>query len=56
MADLVHESVSEYLARRHVLDRRELARRAMTLAGRYRSGCRDLAEDHDEHPDEAFDS
>jgi len=56
MADLVRESVSEYLARRHVVDRGEVARRALTLAGRYRSGCRDLAEDHDAHLDEAFDS
>ena len=56
MADLVRESVSEYLARRHVVDRGEVARRALALAGRYRSGCRDLAEDHDAHLDEAFDS
>ena len=56
MADLVRESVSEYLARRHVVDRDELARRALALAGRYRSGYRDLAEDHDAHLDEAFGS
>ena len=56
MADLVRESVSEYLARRHVVDRGEVARRALALAGRYRSGCRDLAEDHDAYLDEAFDS
>ena len=56
MADLVRESVSEYLARRHVVDRGEVARRALALAGRYRSGCRDLAEDHDVHLAEAFDS
>ena len=56
MADLVRESVSEYLARRHVVDRDEVARRALALAGRYQSGCRDLAEDHDAHLDEAFDS
>ena len=56
MADLVRESVSEYLARRHVVDRDKVARRALALAGRYRSGCRDLAEDHDAHLDEAFDS
>ena len=43
MADLVRESVSEYLARRPVADRDELARRALAVAGRYRSGCRDLA-------------
>ena len=56
MADLVRESVCEYLARRQVVDRDELARRAMALAGRYRSGCRDLAENHDAHLDEAFGS
>ena len=56
MADLVRESVSEYLARRHVVDRGELARRAMALAGRYRSGCPNLAEDHDAYLDEAFGS
>ena len=56
MADLVRESVSEYLARRRVVDRGELTSRALALAGRFRSGCRDLAEDHDRHLDEAFDS
>ena len=56
MADLVRESVSGHLARRHVVDRSELARRALALAGRYRSGCRDLAEDHDAHLDEAIGS
>ena len=56
MADLVRESVSEYLARSHAVDRGELARRALALAGRYRSGCPDLAEDHDRYLDEAFDS
>ena len=56
MADLVRESVTEYLARRHAVDRGEVARRALALAGRYRSGCSDLAEDHDKYLDEAFDS
>ena len=56
MADLVRESVSEYLARQRVVDRRELARRALDAAGRFRSGHRDLAEEHDRHLDEAFDS
>ena len=56
MADLVRESVSEYLARRRIVDRGELARRALGLAGRFRSGCLDLAEDHDRYLDEAFDS
>lgn len=55
LADLVRESVSDYLARRPAAGRDELARRALALAGRYRSGCRDLAGDHDRHLDEAFD-
>lgn len=56
MADLVREGVSEHLAGRHVVDRRELTRRALALAGRFRSGCRDFAEHHDAHLDEAFNS
>ena len=56
MAELVRESVAEYLARRPAPDVRELVRRARDLEGRFRSGCPDLAEDHDRHLDEAFDS
>lgn len=55
MTHLERESVSEYLARRRVVDRGELVRCAMALAGRYRSGYRDLAEHHDAHLDGAFD-
>lgn len=54
MADLVRESVSEYLARRPLVDRPELLRRAEALAGRFRSGRPDLAEEHDRHLAEAF--
>ena len=56
MAELVRESVAEYPVRRPAPDVRELARRARNLEGRFRSGCPDLAEDHDRHLDEAFDS
>ena len=56
MADLVRECITEYLARRHVPDVRELARRARALDGRFRSGCPDLAEAHDRYLDDAFDS
>ncbi len=49
-------SMSDWIRRGPVADRDELARRALALAGRYRSGCRDLAEEHDRHLDEAFDS
>ncbi len=56
MSDLVRESVSEYLTRRCVVDREALAQRARALAGRFHSGEPDLAEQHDRHLDEAFDS
>ena len=56
MADLVRESVTEYLARRPMRDRRELIRRARDLAGRYHSGCPDVAENHDRYLEDVFDS
>ena len=56
MAELVRESVAEYLARRRAPDVQELARRARSLKGRFRSGCPDLAEAHDRYLDEVFDS
>lgn len=56
MADLVRESVSEYLARRPARERRALLGRARALTGRFRSGYSDVAENHDRHLDEAYDS
>lgn len=56
MADLVRESITEYLARRPGSDRRALLGRARALTGSYHSGCRDVAENHDRHLDEAYDS
>ena len=56
MADLVRESVSEYLVRRPVRDRRALLGRARALTGRFHSGYPDVAENHDRHLDEAYDS
>ena len=56
MAELVRESVAEYLAHRRAPDIQELARRARSLKGRFRSGCPDLAEAHDRYLDEVFDS
>ncbi|HEU5162575.1 MAG TPA: ribbon-helix-helix protein, CopG family [Thermoanaerobaculia bacterium] len=48
MADIIRESVDAYLAAaplRRNAD--ELRTEALALAGRYRSGLRDLAADHD---------
>lgn len=55
VADLVRQSVAEYLVRRPRIDRAERVRRARSLVGRYRSDCPDLAEHHDRHLDDAFD-
>ena len=56
MADLVRESVSEYLVRRPARDRRALLARARALTGQFHSGYPDVAENHDRHLDEAFNS
>ncbi|MCY4213629.1 MAG: ribbon-helix-helix protein, CopG family [Gammaproteobacteria bacterium] len=56
LSDLVRESVTEYLARRPERDRRALLDRARELTGLFHSGCRDVAENHDQHLDEAYGS
>ena len=56
VADLVRQSVAEYLIRRPTMDRAEQVERARGLIGRYRSGIPDLAEDHDRYLDDAFDT
>ena len=56
MADLVRESVTEYLARRPERDRRALLGRARELTGRFHSGYADVAGNHDQHLDEAYGS
>ncbi len=50
-AALVRDALDEYLARRSLAARVEQARSAL---GAYRSGCRNLAEDHDAHLVDAF--
>ena len=55
MSELARECVAEYLTRRPVPNVRELAHRARSLKGRFRSGCPDLAEAHDRYLDDAFD-
>ena len=56
VADLVRQSVTEYLARRPVRDRRVLLARASALSGRFHSGYPDVAENHDQHLAKAYDS
>ena len=54
MAELVRDCVAEYLARWPAPHVWELARRARSLEGRFRSDCPDLAEEHDRYLDDAF--
>lgn len=51
MADIVRESLSEYLPRHQEVDRDELKRRSLDVLGTFRSGIPDVAERHDRHLD-----
>ena len=55
VAELVRESVAEYLGRRRSVDTLDLLSRAHGLKGRFRSGHGDLAVAHDRYLDDAFD-
>jgi len=55
VADLVRESVTEYLARRPARDRHALLARAQALTGRFRSGYPDVGENHDRHLEQVHD-
>ena len=56
LSELVRECVADYLSRRHTPDVRDLADRADSLKGRFRSGHPDLAKAHDRFLDDAFDT
>ena len=55
MAGLLRESDLENLADQPARDHRSLLDRACGLIGRFRSGYSDVAENHDQHLDEAYD-
>lgn len=50
-AALLRQALDAYLARDSLTTR---VKRARSLAGAYRSGCGNLARDHDDYLDEAF--
>ncbi len=54
MAELVRESVELYLLESGVRTPVEKRRRALAVVGRFRSGLRDLAADHDRYLEETF--
>ena len=54
MAELIRESVEHYLAASADRSADEKRRSAISVAGRFESGLRDLAERHDDYLDEAL--
>jgi hypothetical protein len=56
VADLIRESVDGLLRSDGGRDPEEIRRRALALAGQFRSGLGDLATDHDRYVEEAFGS
>jgi len=54
MAELVRESVDQFLAERPRPNRQERLQRALRVAGAFRSGTADGSSDHDRHVAEAF--
>lgn len=55
MAQLIRESVDQYLGAAPVLDPDEIRRRALEIVGRY-SDAADVAIEHDRYLEEAFGS
>ena len=54
MADIVRESVDDYLARRAGVHPDERRRRALQVVGRFASGSTDVARDHDRYLGEIY--
>lgn len=54
MAELIRRSIDSYLRAIGDRDRDELRRRALAVAGRFRSGAGDLSAKHDRHLADAY--
>ncbi len=54
MAELIRQGVDAILISPVVLNAEEKRKRALAVAGRYRSGKRDVSREHDKHLAEAF--
>ena len=54
IAEVIRESIDMRLQRQTGADETILRRRAIEIAGKYRSGVDDLAENHDRYLAEAF--
>ena len=55
MAELIRQGVDAILISPVVLNAEEKRKRALAVAGRYRSGKRDVSREHDKHLAEGFD-
>jgi len=49
MADVIRESVEMYAAAKGVRNREQERQAALAVAGRFRSGAKDLGSRHDDH-------
>ena len=56
MAELIRNSIDEFVQKVGVVDDAEQRRRALQASGRYSSGRSDIAASHDEYLEEAFSS
>lgn len=56
MAELIRESVDRLLESDPVVDLEERRRRAIAIAGKFRSGVSDLGINHDQYLAEAYES
>lgn len=54
MAELIRQAVDEWLRAAGAVERDERKRRALSVAGRFRSEHSDLSTAHDQHLAEAF--
>ena len=56
MAELIRNSIDEFVQKLGVVDDAEQRRRAVQASGRYNSGRSDIASNHDDYLEEAFSS
>lgn len=56
VAELVRLSVDQLIRSYPAVDRQELRRRAIAVAGKFHSGDEDLSAEHDRYAAEAFES
>jgi len=54
MAELIRQGVDAIVQKERLFDHEEQRQRAIKATGRFRSGCRDLAAEHDRYLEEAY--